>query len=260
LKDQATEPWQATFNPLHGCTPISEGCRYCYGRRVAYRLKARGVPGYELGFSGVALRPDLIGKPITRRRRTRYFVSSMGDLFHKDVPDGFVEAVASTTLWAPRHDYFITTKRANRLGLLSGVGSNLWVGVSVETRDYLYRVEQMRKYCEAPIKAIWFAPLIGPIGDFSLEGISWVVVAGESGKGGRDCNPDWVREIKDQCVAKGTPFFFKQWGNGTRAPGILDGVAWRQLPKVSRIPMDFPSGEAMATIYKDIEFRYTVIE
>ena len=163
------------------------------------------------------------------------FVNSMSDLFHKDVPDDFILEIFSTMQRAQQHQYQILTKRAERLAKLSPElpwQKNIWMGVTVESADYKYRIDYLR-YTSAHIKFLSLEPLLDDIGELDLNDIDWVIVGGESGPGARPMKIEWVRNIKKQCIAQNVPFFFKQWGgiNKKKTGRILDGRTWDQMPK-----------------------------
>ena len=224
---------QATWNPVTGCAKISPGCKNCYAERMAVRLKAMGNPSYSNGFN-VTLHDNLLGLPLSWKKPQRIFVNSMSDLFHKDVPVEFIQRVFDVMNKAHRHRFQILTKRSDRLVELDPLlkwAPNIWMGVSVENKDYLYRLDDLRK-TNAPVKFISFEPLIGPVGKFDLSGIDWVIVGGESGPGARPIDPSWVLDIRDRCNSAGIPFFFKQWGgiNRKKAGRILEGRTWEEMP------------------------------
>jgi protein gp37 len=223
----------ATWNPVTGCTKISPGCKHCYAERMATRLQAMGQPNYANGFE-VTLQPHMLELPLTWKRPKRVFVNSMSDLFHRDVPLSFIKNVFSVMNCAHWHQYQVLTKRAERLEELSRElpwAPHIWMGVSVENDDYLWRIEHLRRTC-AQIKFLSIEPLIGPLGKIDLRGIDWVIVGGESGPGARPMDAEWVRQIRDQCLRAAVPFFFKQWGGVIKSTTgrLLDGRAWEQMP------------------------------
>lgn len=224
---------QATWNPVTGCTKISPGCKNCYAERMAVRLKAMGNPSYSNGFN-VTLHNNLLGLPLTWKKPQHIFVNSMSDLFHKDVPVEFIKRVFDVMNMAHWHRFQILTKRTDRLVELDPIlkwAPNIWMGVSVENKDYLYRIDDIRK-TSAHIKFISFEPLLGPVGKLDLVGIDWAIVGGESGPGARRIDPSWVIDIRDQCNVKLIPFFFKQWGgvNRKKAGRVLEGRTWEEMP------------------------------
>jgi protein gp37 len=162
----------------------------------------------------------------------------MSDLFHEDVPIEFIRAVFDVMAETPRHTYQVLTKRADRLLELSPTLSwpaNVWMGVSVENDDYLWRVNCLRR-TSAKIKFLSLEPLIGPLTDIELAGIDWVIVGGESGPGARPMDADWVREIRDRCIEADVAFHFKQWGGPVKSVTgrTLDGQTWDQLPRLQQ--------------------------
>lgn len=224
----------ATWNPVTGCSKISPGCKYCYAERMAKRLQAMGQPNYANGFQ-VTLQPHMLELPLEWKRPRRVFVNSMSDLFHKDVPLAFIKKVFAVMRRANWHQYQLLTKRSERLLEVSPVLTwepHIWIGVSVENEDYTFRIDHLRK-TGAGVKFLSLEPLLGPLSKLNLRGIGWVIVGGESGPGARPMNPDWVREIRDQCLRTGVPFFFKQWGGPLKRRNgrVLDGRTWDQMPQ-----------------------------
>lgn len=212
---------EQTWNPTTGCTKVSPGCTHCYAEVMARRLKAMGAAGYERGFE-LALHPNRLAQPLRRRQPTVYFVNSMSDLFHKDVPDTFLDQVFQVIRDTPRHTYQILTKRANRLPRYFArreCPPNVWLGVSVENRRKgLPRIDQLRKV-DATVRFVSVEPLLEDLGVFELHGIHWVIVGGESGPKARPMKEEWVLNVKRQAERAGAAFFFKQWG-GWGADGV----------------------------------------
>jgi protein gp37 len=224
---------ESTWNPVTGCSKISPGCKHCYAERMAARLKAMGQPNYRNGFK-VTLHPHAVSLPERLKKPQIIFVNSMSDLFHKDVPEAFIQDVFVTMNRADWHQYQILTKRADRLLELDTRlpwADHIWMGVSVENEEYVHRIDLLRR-TRARIKFLSLEPLLGPLRDLNLKGIDWVIVGGESGPGARPMDRAWVREIRDQCVSARVPFFFKQWGgvNKKKAGRVLDRRTWDQLP------------------------------
>jgi protein gp37 len=224
----------ATWNPVTGCSKISPGCKHCYAERMSKRLQAMGQPNYANGFQ-VTLQPHMLELPLEWKRPRRVFVNSMSDLFHKDVPLAFIKKVFSVMRRANWHQYQLLTKRSERLLEVSPVLTwepHIWIGVSVENDDYTDRIDDLRT-TGADVKFLSLEPLLGPLPQLNLSGIDWVIVGGESGPGARLMNPDWVRDIRDQCVRANVPFFFKQWGGPfkSRTGRVLDGRTWDQMPQ-----------------------------
>jgi len=225
---------ESTWNPVTGCTKISEGCRNCYAERMALRLKATGSPNYANGFQ-VTLHEHALEIPLRWKQPRTIFVNSMSDLFHKGVPFDFISQIFDVMRRASYHRFQILTKRSERLLELSDRltwPGNVWMGVTVENADCTFRIDHLRQ-TDAAIKFISFEPLLSPIPNIDLEGIDWVIVGGESGPKSRPMEPQWATNIRDQSTAAGIPFFFKQWGgiNKKKAGRILDGSTWDDMPK-----------------------------
>lgn len=228
----------ATWNPVRGCTKISPGCAHCYAETFAERF--RGVPGhaYELGFDP-RLVPEKLDEPLRWKRPKAIFVNSMSDLFHSAVPDAYIRAVADVMVRADWHTYQVLTKRADRMARLlaselqrHGDAQHIWWGVSVEDRKYgLPRLNELRG-TPAAVRFLSVEPLLEDLGQIELSGIQWVIVGGESGHRARPMRREWVTSIRDQCIAAGVPFFFKQWGGvqKKRHGRLLDGRTWDEMP------------------------------
>lgn len=223
----------ATWNPVTGCSKISPGCKFCYAERLAHRLQAMGQGNYRNGFE-VTLQPQMLQHPLRWRQPRRVFVNSMSDLFHEEVPASYIGRVFGVMERAHWHQFQVLTKRSERLLELNGVLPwlpHIWMGVSVESEDYLFRVDHLRK-TGAAIKFLSVEPLLGPLHNLRLHGIDWVIAGGESGPHARPMDPAWVHELRDRCLASGVPFFFKQWGGvfKSRTGRILDGREWDEMP------------------------------
>lgn len=223
----------STWNPITGCTKVSSGCINCYAERLALRLQAMGNPSYVNGFS-VTLHEDALTLPLKWKKPQTIFVNSMSDLFHEDIPLEFILRVFDIMHHADWHCFQILTKRPERmLELRSKLrwASNIWMGVTVEEKNYKYRIESLKK-TEAKVKFLSLEPLLSPIHNLQLEGIDWVIVGGESGPNARPMKKEWVVEIKNQCQSENIPFFFKQWGgtNKKKAGRELDGRIWNETP------------------------------
>lgn len=242
MGDKSKIEWtDATWNPVTGCDKVSPGCANCYAERLAERF--RGVKGspYEQGFD-LRLWPDRLEIPLRWKKPRLIFVNSMSDLFHKSVGLNFIQDVFRVMNKAQQHTFQVLTKRPERLrelGLVFSIGKlwtpNIWMGVSIENANYTYRAEILAD-TEAAIKFLSVEPLLGPIDNLPLKNIDWVIVGGESGPGARPMHPDWVRSIRDQCIAADVPFFFKQHGGtNKKATGReLDGRTWDEMPKAFR--------------------------
>jgi protein gp37 len=233
----AIEWTEATWNPVRGCTKISPGCKHCYAQTFAERW--RGIPGhpYEQGFD-LRLVPEKLEEPLLWTKPRRIFVNSMSDLFHEKVPEEFIRRVFEVMERATWHTFQILTKRSARVRDLAPHlpwPPNVWQGISVENARYTFRIGDLQQVPSA-VRFLSVEPLLGPIPSLPLDGISWVIVGGESGPKHRPLDPAWAREIRDQCVAARVPFFFKQWGGRTPKAGgrVLDGKKWDQMPSSPR--------------------------
>lgn len=231
---QSSIEWtDATWNPTTGCTKISPGCKHCYAERMSKRLKAMGIEKYANGFE-ITLHEDALEIPLTWKKPQIIFVNSMSDLFHEDLPQDFIQKVFSVMRQAHWHQFQVLTKRSRHLLELAPSidwPANVWMGVSVENANYIFRIDHLRQ-TKAYIKFLSLEPLLGPLSNLNLEGIDWVIVGGESGPGARPLRKEWVIEIRDQCLASDVPFFFKQWGGvqKKRTGRELDGTTWNGMP------------------------------
>lgn len=238
MADNSAIEWtDATWNPVTGCTKISRGCDNCYAERFSERF--RGVSGhpYVTGFD-LTLRLERLKQPLGWRRPRMIFVNSMSDLFHKKIPQGFVDLVFETMERANWHTFQVLTKRSSRMRdylirryALKRGPAHIWCGVSVEDARAKSRIKHLR-VAPAGLRFLSIEPLIGRVGSLDLNGIDWVIVGGESGPGARPMQPEWVREIRWQCESQGVAFFFKQWGGLRPKSGgrLLDGQEWNQIP------------------------------
>ena len=230
----STIEWtESTWNPVTGCSKVSPGCANCYAERLAGRLHAMGSENYKNGFR-LTLQPQMLEVPLRWKTPQKIFVNSMSDLFHHDVPTEYVRRVFDVMKRACWHRFQVLTKRSDRLTELNRElewSPNIWMGVSVETSAYRGRIDDLRE-TGARVKFLSLEPLLGPLPNLDLGGIDWVIVGGESGPTARPVDPDWVRDLRDQCTSARVPFFFKQWGgrNKKRAGRVLDGSTWNEMP------------------------------
>lgn len=270
MGDTKIEWTDKTWNPVTGCTKVSQGCRFCYAERIAGRMWATQYPANADGsprrFTDVRCHPDRLNQPNTWRDPAMVFVNSMSDLFHEDVPDEFIGRVWSKMLETPRHTFQVLTKRPERMrdivtrlvdecrrkGLREA--ENIWLGVSCEDQAAADKRIPLLLQTPAHVRFVSAEPLLGPIDLNKRELIcadwrkgvtigtylDWVIVGGESGPGARPMRADWARGIRDQCQAAGVAFFFKQWGehnvNGVKvskqtAGRLLDGRTWDEFPQ-----------------------------
>lgn len=260
VAERSTIEWtDSTWNPVTGCTKVSPGCKHCYAETLAERF--RGVPGhpYEQGFD-LRLWPNRIAVPLSWKAPRRIFVNSMSDLFHEDVPYGFIDRVFHVMRRASWHQFQVLTKRPDRMrdyiarraskwGVLRESNPNIWLGTSVETQAYVSRA-QIVSSIPVAVRFLSCEPLLGPLDLHGLLGpnaINWIIVGGESGAGARPMDYEWVVHIQRQCVLNNIPFFFKQWGgtNKARAGRTLDDRTWDELPEAigrSAFPEDHAIG------------------
>ena len=239
MADKSSIEWtDATWNPVRGCTKISPGCKHCYAERFAERF--RGVEGhpFEQGFD-LRLVPEKLEEPLRWKTPKTIFVNSMSDLFHDEVPVEYIQRVFDVMNRADWHQYQILTKRAERIEELSPRlrwAPHIWMGVSVESEKYLYRIDHLRR-THARVKFLSIEPLLAPLGDIGLWGIDWVIVGGESGPGARPMTAEWVTDIRDQCLRANVAFFFKQWGGvqKKKAGRDLEGRTWDEMPELVKL-------------------------
>lgn len=253
-----------TWNPIRGCTKISPGCAHCYAETFAERF--RGVPGhpYEQGFD-LRMVPGKLAEPLRWGAPKMVFVNSMSDLFHRDVPDKYIEAVCRVMVRADWHTYQVLTKRSERMRDLlqtrlafAAQAAHIWWGVSVEDRLYgLPRVEHLRQ-ATAGLRMLSVEPLLEDLGALNLDGIGWVILGGESGPGARSLAKPWVESVRDQCARAAVPFFFKQWGGVRKALAgrVLDGRTHDEVPR--RAPAVVPSATERRAAIAEIE-RWEIV-
>lgn len=239
----AIEWTNATWNPVTGCTKISQGCKNCYAERMAVRLQAMGQPNYANGFQ-VTVQEHMLDLPLSWKKPRLVFVNSMSDLFHKDVPTEFIRRVFAVMERAPHHTFQVLTKRADRLRAIAADlpwPGNVWMGVSVEDQRAANERVPHLLLTPAAVRFLSCEPLLGPIRfeaipawGGALDSLHWVIVGGESGPGARPMDPEWARTIRDQCLRAGVPFFFKQWGgvNKAKTGRELDGRTWDEMPDI----------------------------
>jgi protein gp37 len=236
----ATHVW----NPTTGCDRVSPGCAHCYALDMAARLKRFGQAKYQKdgarrssgpGF-GVTLHPQTLTAPLRWRKPRVVFVNSMSDLFHEEIPFEYIERVFEVMVQARQHTFQILTKRDERLAALADElpwPENVWMGVSVENRRFVHRVDRLRSV-PAAVRFISAEPLLGPIEGLDLAGIDWLIAGGESGPTHRPVREAWLTALRDQCLAEEVAFFFKQWGGRQPTSGgrLLEGREWSQMPRV----------------------------
>ena len=234
---------ESTWNPVRGCTRMSEGCRFCYAERIAARFSGKGM-----AYEGIAENttagprwtkevrpiPELLNEPLKWRKPRRIFVNSMSDLFHEKVELAYIQEVFSVMEKAHWHQFQVLTKRSERLLEFNSELSwspNIWMGVSVEDNRVTDRIDALRQ-TDAHIKFLSLEPLLGALPNLVLNGIDWVIVGGESGPGAREMKKKWVIDIRDQCTDAKVLFFFKQWGGKRKSKTgrELDGRTYDEMP------------------------------
>jgi protein gp37 len=241
VSDNSAIEWtDATWNPVTGCTKVSEGCRNCYAERFAERW--RGVKGhaFENGFD-LTLRPERMDAPLHWKTPRRIFVNSMSDLFHEDVPLAFIKQVFGTMQAAHWHTFQVLTKRSKRLAKLAPNlpwPRNVWMGVSIENMKVASRADDLRKV-PAAVRFLSCEPLIGSLAKLDVSGMDWLIVGGESGPGARPMAKSWVRELRHSARETGAAFFFKQWGGPVKSKTgrLLDKRTYDEYPTPTlRVP------------------------
>lgn len=236
---------EATWNPTTGCTRVSSGCDHCYAARMSHRLEVMGTEAYagltsvnrrgERHFNGtVRCHPDRLDIPGRWKTPRLVFVNSMSDLFHPGVPPEFVRDVFRVMNECSHHTFQVLTKRPEVAAAQARAlewTANIWMGTSVENMLVTHRIRDLKRI-PARVRFLSCEPLLGPLPRLPLAGVHWVIVGGESGPGARGMEAEWARQIRDRCVARDVPFFFKQWGglNKSSAGRRLDGEFWDQMP------------------------------
>ena len=227
---------QVTWNPITGCSKVSEGCKNCYAERMSKRLKSMKNKRYINGFD-VTIHKDLFGEPLKWKSSKIVFVNSMSDIFHELIPDEVILELFKIMNKAKIHIFQVLTKRPERLKKLANKISwtdNIWMGVTVENQKNTNRIDILRQ-TNAHIKFISFEPLLEEISNLNLENIDWAIVGGESGPGAREIKKEWVMSLKEQCRNYNVKFFFKQWGgvNKKKNGRLLDGKEYNEMPNIN---------------------------
>lgn len=224
---------EVTWNPITGCTKISDGCANCYADSFAKRLKAMGNVRYRNGFTPT-VHEDLIDIPKSWKSPKKIFVNSMSDLFHEDIPDKIILKIFQTMNACPQHQFQVLTKRPERLIELDSRINwthNIWMGVTIENDNYLYRADLLRQ-TGSYIKFVSAEPLLGSIKNINLDNIDWLIVGGESGPKSRPIEKLWVEELQNLAKEHQVAFFFKQWGgfNKKKNGKMLNGKIFQEYP------------------------------
>ena len=242
MAESSIEWTDATWNPTTGCDRVSPGCAHCYALDLAVRLKRMGQPKYQRdgdprtsgpGF-GVTLHERTLTEPLRWRSPRLVFVNSMSDLFHQAIPFEFIERVFEVMVQAEQHIFQVLTKREERMAELAPElpwPSNVWMGVSIENRRFVHRADYLREV-PAAVRFISAEPLLGPLEGLDLTGIDWLIAGGESGPKHRPVKEPWLTELRDESIAAGVAFFFKQWGGRRSKSGgrLLEGREWSEMP------------------------------
>jgi protein gp37 len=226
-----------TWNPTTGCTKVSPGCDHCYAESFVHRLSRIPNGYFSTGFD-LTLRPAMLDKPRSWKRPSKIFVNSMSDLFHKDVPNDYLDQVFAVMESVDRHIYQVLTKRPERMRRYIkaryGAGkcpAHIWLGSSVENNDYAWR-SLMLAEINCDVRFLSVEPMLGAVDAVPLRGIRWVIAGGESGPGYRPLDVAWVRHLRDRCASSGIAFFFKQWHKGNTGR-LLDGRTWDEYPALN---------------------------
>jgi len=247
MSSQSNIEWtEQTWNPATGCDKVSAGCKNCYAEVMAGRLKAMKASGYQNGFK-LTLQPHRLDQPLKRKKPTVYFVNSMSDLFHEDIPDDYIDRVFEIIRQTPHHTFQILTKRAYRLPEYFSdrqCPSNVWLGVTVEDKKHgVPRIKYLQKI-NASVRFVSVEPLLEDIGPVDFSGMHWVIVGGESGSKARPMLSEWAENIRLYAKVAGAAYFFKQWGTWG-ADGIkrakqqngrkLNGMIYDEYPEIRQI-------------------------
>lgn len=232
------------WNPITGCSKVSEGCRKCDAEMIANRMMLKNIEKYKNGFN-LTFHEDEISQPYRLVRSRVILVNTMSDTFHEDVSLETLQLMFRVMNDNYRHIFQVLTKRAERMlecdrSDLINLSDNIWLGVSVENNATKYRIDLLRQ-TRAKTKFVFFEPLLENITGLDLTGIDWVVVGGERGNKAQNMAKEWVINIRDLCLAKGIPFYFKQWGGrrnklgGSGKDRLLDGKTYDEMPPIRRL-------------------------
>lgn len=227
---------ESTWNPITGCTKISEGCQHCYAEKMAKRLRAMGQLKYKNGFD-ITLHPECLDDPSKLKKPQMIFVCSMSDIFHEKISLHYIYKIFKVMNKNQQHTFQVLTKRPERIDYISSAvewTGNIWLGVTIENNKHLDRLGLLLQ-SKAKVKYLSLEPLLSEIDipEDKIKGIDWVIVGGESGVGARPIKVEWVRKIRDVCQINNIPFFFKQWGGVHKKENgnLLDGKVYQEMPK-----------------------------
>jgi len=245
MKTTKIEWTDRTWNPITGCTKISSGCINCYAEVMARRLQAMGQKKYENAFS-IAMHEKCLDEPLSWQKPHAIFVCSMSDVFHKDIPTSFINKIMATIKMTPHHRYQLLTKRSGRMleyFRKHNIPQNVWLGVTVESKEYKRRIDDLSLLENASVRFLSFEPLLDDLEELDLSNVDWVIVGGESGANGRRMEEDWVKNIRVQCESQNVSFFFKQWGtwgsdgkkrSKCKNGKLLEGKIVQSMPEIDR--------------------------
>lgn len=258
MADKSSIEWtDATWNPVMGCTPVSEGCENCYARALIGRFgkQNKGFPDEP---ADVTLYPERLGAPMHWKEPKRIFACSMSDLFHSAVPFVFITRVFDVMAGAPQHTFMVLTKRAGRMLRVvetlwrgfadAGIATplpNVWLGVTAENQTRADERIPILLQIPAAMRFVSVEPMLGPVdlecywgapeGWGAPVGLDWVIAGGETGHGARPMDPAWAENALEQCQDVGVPFFYKGAGTATLprndpAYRLLSGQTWEEFP------------------------------
>jgi len=229
---------ESTWNPFTGCSKISAGCLNCYAEKMAHRLKAMGNKKYRNDFEFTVHR-SLFDFPLQQKKPLTIFVNSMSDTFHENAEEKDIVKIFQIMKMAPWHTFQVLTKRSERARDIADRiewAKNIWLGVTVESVENLFRLNHLRDI-PAAVKFLSLEPLLGPLPNLDLNLIDWVIVGGESGPKSRPMEKEWVVEIKERCQKAKVPLFFKQWGgtNKKKSGRLLENQTWDEYPRLMEL-------------------------
>jgi len=225
-----------TWNFITGCSKVSAGCQHCFAERMSLQFGWSKKPwSNQNAAENIIFHEDRLRKPYSWKNPTFCFVNSLSDVFHPLVKDEWLRLSFDVMRDLPQHIFAILTKRPERMATCEDWPSNVWAGTSVESQRVIDRLDVLR-HCKASVRFVSFEPLITPIEKVNLRGIQWAIVGGESGPDFREMKHAWARDLRDQCVAAGVAFFFKQ--SASKRPESMpylieaDGTKteWHQYP------------------------------
>ena len=217
------------INLVTGCTPCSTGCDNCYAKTMHRRLRGMGSKKYLQPFSEVRCWPDELNKIAKVPAGKRVFINSMGDLFHKDVPERFIANILAAMATRPDVTFMLLTKRAKRLGEIARlveIPRNVWCGVTVCNQSEVDDKLPLLLQVSATVRFLSIEPMLAKI-TLPAQHADWVIVGGETGPGARPLDLEWAISIRWHCEMANIPFFFKKVGGKRETP---ESLQVRELP------------------------------